>query len=49
MLTLDAENYLTIFHPGSVKLVQTLKGIHESNEFESLTNEINTNSTNDLD
>ena len=29
VLTLDAENYLTIFHPGSVKLVQTLKGIRD--------------------
>lgn len=47
VLTLDAENYLTIFHPGSVTLVQTLKGIHGSAN-DALTNEIKTNSTDPL-
>ena len=28
VLTLDAEDYLAIFHPGSVKLIRTLKGIN---------------------
>ena len=45
VLTLDAENYLTIFHPGSVKLVQVLKGISTTTAETLTTNEIKTNST----
>ena len=44
VLTLDAENYLTIFHPGSVKLVQMLKGISTTTAETLTTNEIKTNS-----
>ena len=28
VLTLDAEDYLSIFHPGSVKLINTLKNLN---------------------
>ena len=31
VLTLDAEDYLSIFHPGSVKLINTLKNLNTPN------------------